>query len=85
MGGFGIRTGEQERIHQMLSAGMRIGAIARQLKRSHGFVTRVSQSAPARTSAVPATLSAERKALADLVIGLDIPKAQKLKVLDAIL
>ena len=90
MGGFGLRKGEALRIQKMRDAGLTTSEIMRQTKRSAGFVDKVIATAPTRVTAspgLPASVSmpAANRALAELVLGLDIPKEQKLRVLEALL
>lgn len=88
MGGFRVRAGERAQIQQLYAQGVNRAEIARRMNRSTGFVL-AQINAPAETvSAVAPTttsLTAERKALAEMILGMSMDKTSKLKVLEAIL
>lgn len=87
MGGFRLKEGEAERIEKMRAAGLGVSEISRRLERSYGFVRRMMDRIPDRAVVAPSAsgLSPDRRALADMILGMDMSKDQELKVLEAIL
>ena len=86
MGGYGVKEGEVERANKLRDAGLKVAEISRQMARSTTFVNNLLATPPKHVNPSPAVaMTADRRALADMIIGMDMSKDQKLKVLEAIL
>lgn len=89
MGGVWRKAGEANRIYSLAEGGMNMSAIGKEIGRSSGFVKKIlSEKKIEPVAAAPVSEPSQpddRKALVTMIINMDMPKVQKLKVLEAIL